>query len=165
MKNNIVIISIIAVFTVLVVGLVWISSLSSQEAVVPTANAKAVVGKEFHDWGEIGIKNGKVETEFEVKNEGTEVLKLTNIVTSCSCTTAQVIADDGDSPTFGMHSKSAYVKEVAPGSSVIVKAVYDPMFHGPSGIGAISREVTIETNDAANPKLRLKMAAQVVDEL
>jgi hypothetical protein len=161
MKNNIVIISIILVTALMFGGIIWVMSGSADAQVSVASNAKAVTSNVFHDWGEIGINDGNVEAEFEVKNEGTDALKLYNLTTSCSCTNALFVTSDGDSPLFGMHSKSKYVEEVQPGETIKIKAIYDPLFHGPSGVGTISRDVTVDTNDAANPQLVFKMQANV----
>lgn len=161
MKNNIVVISIIAITVLLFGGIVFAMSDSSQAQVVTTSNAKASVQNEFHDFGEVGINDGKITAEYEVFNEGSEVLQFYNLTTSCSCTNARFVSGDNESPEFGMHSKSKYVYEVQPGDSVTIKAVFDPLFHGPSGVGSISRDITVDTNDASNPQLSFKMSGEV----
>lgn len=162
MKNNFIIIAIVLVSTLLLGGVVWAMSGSNQAQVINSANAKAETENVFHNWGEIGIRDGDVVAEFPIKNSGTDVLQLYNLTTSCSCTNAQFVSQDGDeSPLFGMHSKSKYIYEVQPGEIVTLKAIYDPMFHGPSGVGSITRQVTVQTNDSKNPQLTFNMSAEV----
>lgn len=127
-----------------------------------TSNVKVSTGEVDHDWGTIGINDGKVSTTYVINNDGTEPLKLFNIETSCMCTTAVVKIGDSSSPEFGMHDKSQYVAEVPPGNSAEVIATFDPAFHGPSGVGSITRQIMVETNDKSNPQLIFTAEAEVV---
>jgi hypothetical protein len=148
----------------LLVGVVFLSGKTPLSAQVETeVGAKVlIVNDAMHDWGTIGIKNGDVEHEFEIKNEGTETLKLYNISTSCMCTSAQLFQTDDKSPVFGMHDSSNYTMEVEPGENATVKVVFDPMAHGPSGVGPITRQVTVMTNDPDNKKITFTLKALVV---
>lgn len=129
-----------------------------------TSNVKVVTGITDHDWGTIGINDGKVHATYSVKNAGTETLKLFNLETSCMCTTATVKVGDKTSPEFGMHTKSNYVSEVAPGETAEIVATFDPAFHGPSGVGQITRQIMVETNDKSNPRLEFTAEAEVVSK-
>lgn len=125
------------------------------------STASAVVGETSYDWGEIGINDGEVEKTFKIKNEGSSPLKLSNVITSCMCTTAQLVLRDLSSPVFGMHSKSNYVLEVPSGAEADLKVVFDPAFHGPSGVGPINRQVVVSTNDSSKPELNFMLTAIV----
>ncbi|KKQ37898.1 MAG: hypothetical protein US54_C0023G0002 [Candidatus Roizmanbacteria bacterium GW2011_GWA2_37_7] len=144
-------------------GLVTFSDTTSK--IEASSNVKVVTGKTDHDWGTIGINDGKVRATYTIKNEGTESLKLFNIVTSCACTTAQIKVGEKTSPEFGMHTKSQYVSEVSPKKTAELIAVFDPAFHGPSGTGPITRQIMIETNDKTNPQLAFTAEAVVVAEV
>lgn len=162
MKNNGFIFAIIGVIALIFVAGFWLSSSPSKNIVVEiNSEAKAVVATSAHDWGEISMKDGLVEATFDVMNQGEGVLQLHNITTSCSCTNAQLFFEGGASPMFGMHSKSKYVKEVAPGETIQVKAIFDPAFHGPGGVGPLTRDVSVETNDPNNPLLTFIVSANV----
>jgi hypothetical protein len=124
-------------------------------------NARLVVEESSYDWGEIGIDDGNVEKTFNIKNEGSENLSLSDVVTSCMCTTAQLILGGETSPEFGMHSKSRYVMDVPPGETAQLKVVFDPAFHGPSGVGPITRQVEVKTNDQDNPEIMFILKALV----
>jgi hypothetical protein len=124
--------------------------------------ARAVLGETSYDWGEIGINNGNAEAFFTIKNEGADPLKLSNIITSCACTTAQLIMGDQQSPAFGMHNKSAYVFEVPPQGEAQLKVIFDPAYHGPNGVGPINREIKITTNDANQPVLKFIATGMVI---
>lgn len=153
-----------AFLAVVIIGAVVLSlpDQGSNSNLTPTADAKVEVSEINHDWGEIGIDDGNVEKVFEIKNDGTKPLALYNVYTSCMCTTAQLILDDQDSPLFGMHDKSSYVMEVPPGKSAKLKVVFDPAYHGPSGVGPITREVIVKTNASESPEINFVLTANVV---
>lgn len=163
MRENKIFFVIGALTLILLFGVVFLANIMSNSArVTVSADASAEVKVTTYDWGEIGINNGKVDAYFEIKSTGKQTLKLFNITTSCACTSAQTIVDDKVSPLFGMHAQSAYVTDVPPGKIAKIKATFDPLFHGPNGLGVINRQVTLSTNDPKNPKLTLFMSAQVI---
>lgn len=115
-----------------------------------------------HDWGEIPIDGGVVQASFFIENTSAETLKLYNVLTSCMCTSAQLKTANKLSPRFGMHEKGGSVFTVDPGETAELVVEFDPAFHGPSGLGAISRTVTMQTNDANQPELSFHVTATVV---
>ena len=126
------------------------------------SNAKAaIVGETSFDWGNIVMSEGNKEATFKIKNEGTDPLKLSEIITSCACTTAQLKLGDTVSPAFGMHNKSTYVFEVPPQQEAELTVVFDPAFHGPNGVGPIDRIASMTTNDPAQPKLQFSVKGVV----
>lgn len=155
---------LIGAFTVfLLIGVIVLAMIMSNSAKVQANSDAAVeIKTTSYDWGEIGINNGKVDAYFEIKSIGSQTLKLFNATTSCACTSAQTIVDDKASPLFGMHTKSSYVTDVPPGKTAKLKVTYDPLFHGPNGLGAINRQVTLSTNDPKNPNLTFFLSAQVI---
>jgi len=124
-------------------------------------NTSVFIDKTSFDWGTIGLNDGNVEHAFDILNEGSEPLVLSDIATSCMCTTATLILGEDESPVFGMHTKSDYQLTVPSGETAKLKVVFDPAFHGPSGIGPISRTITINTNDPERPELRFMLTAVV----
>lgn len=129
-----------------------------------SSNAQVEVAQSSYDWGTIGINDGKVQAQYEIKNTGSDPLKLANVVTSCSCTTAILTRGEEKSPVFGMHTKSSYVMEVPSGETALLTIEFDPLFHGPTGVGPITREINIDTNDTKNQKLSFTATANVVAE-
>ena len=140
----------------------WVSNTTGTPQVEASDGAIAGVQVMRHEWGEIGINNGNVTAEFEITNQGTEPLKLYNVSTSCICTTAQISVNGKTSPQFGMHGKSSYVAEVPTGETATLTVEYDPLYHGPNGVGPITRQILVETNDASNPTLEYVVTADVV---
>jgi len=103
------------------------------------------------DWGDINIEGGNVDKTFKFKNEGDKDLIIKSAGTSCMCTTAEVKLPDGTlSPKFGMHEKIIWGGIVKPGEEFEVKVVFDPLAHGPQGVGPIQRTVFIETSSEPN---------------
>ena len=135
--------------------------LGTSASVEVNDQAKVSVTNTSYDWGEIGINDGDAEAVFEIKNDGSETVKLYNVTTSCACTSAQLLLNDKSSPLFGMHSKSGYVMEVPAGETAKLKVVFDPDFHGPNGVGAISRQITVATNDPNKAELTFWLSAVV----
>ena len=78
------------------------------------------------------------------------------------CTTAQLKTAEQSSKKFGMHQKNSSVFEVNPGETAELLVEFDPAFHGPSGVGMISRTITMNTNDTKNPTLEFSLTANVV---
>ncbi len=126
-------------------------------------NAQADVESGDYDWGDIGIGDGVVEHEFVIENKGTSPLKLTNVRTSCSCTTAQITIKGTSSPYFGMHTTSSWIGEVNPDEGATLSVVFDPAYHGPDALGPIERLVAVETNDSTQPVLEFKLTGNVVE--
>lgn len=148
-------------FAILASG-VWLLSRPVGIEIEKSDQAIAEVTETNHDWGEIKINGGNAEKVFLIKNAGAGTLKLSGVSTSCMCTTAQVIIDGKGSPFFGMHQKSSWVGEVPAGKEAELKIVFDPAFHGPSGIGAMTRQIEMATNDKNNPKLEFMLKGNVV---
>lgn len=123
---------------------------------------KISVDAKTHDWGTIPYEGGNVTKTFNIKNTGTGILKLTNIKTSCACTFAQLTIDGKMSPKFGMHTTSSWVGEVAAGKEAQLTVVFDPAFHGPTGVGPMERLVSVQTNDISNPNLEFSLKGVVV---
>src|SRR3989338_9059763 len=148
----------------LVAGAVWFATVLTGKPTVlePSSNVKVVVPESSFDWGTIPYAGGNAVKTFVIKNEGTEVLKLLNIKTSCTCTKAQITTEQGQSPYFSMHPTSSWSGEVSPGKEAQLTVIYDPTFHGPTGIGPITRLISVETNDKIKPKLEFSLKGVVV---
>ena len=127
-----------------------------------SANAQVYNDHLEYAWGEIGINSGEAVHEFEIENRGTNVLELTNVLTSCACTTARITIEGKASPYFGMHSTSSWIGRLEPGQTATLSVVFDPLFHGPDGLGPIERFIAVETNDPQNPRLEFKLTGNVV---
>ena len=120
------------------------------------------VGEKFFDWGDIDIYGGIVEKTFTIKNSGTTDLELTNFRTSCMCTEVDVTIADQKSPSFGMHTPTAWKGIVKPGEEALVSVKFDPLFHGPEAVGPITRLVGFNSNDKNNSVGEFRLKADVI---
>lgn len=154
----------IVLFTLLVLGggALFVSSLGEKPQLSVSQAAKVEAPETTYSWGEIPLNRGNVKKTFLIKNAGKETLQLANIKTSCMCTTARVFIKEQSSPPFGMHSQSPWVGKIAPGEEAQLEIVFDPAYHGPSGLGPVTREILLETNDPANSKLIFTLTGTVV---
>lgn len=156
-------IGIIAVTILILGGAVYFGSkMGATSQVIADSQVSMMAGESRHDWGTIDINGGTVNKSFTIENKGSIPLKLYDVKTSCMCTTAQLKTAEQVSKKFGMHEKNPSVFEVQPGETVDLIVEFDPAFHGPSGVGPISRVVTMSTNSAENPTLSFQLNANVV---
>lgn len=161
-EKKVIIAFVIATFWILLGGVYFIGKSTAPAQVASSQDAKAVVSKKTYDWGTIPYSGGVATAEFPINNEGTGVLKLTNVKTSCACTKAQITIDGAQSPFFSMHSVSSWVGEVPSGKEAKLTVIFDPAFHGPSGVGPMTRIISMETNDQNNKKLEFTLTGTVV---
>ena len=109
----------------------------AQEKVATAVQSGAVisVNKEVHDYGQIE-QGGDPYCEFEVKNEGTEPLIISNAKGSCGCTVPEWSREP-----------------VMPGKTTLIKVRYDTKRLGP-----INKSVTLTSNasNEATTTLRIK---------
>lgn len=122
----------------------------------PSAS-KIIVLEQPYDFGDIEIFDGKVSTDYTLKNEGTEAVVIKKAVTSCGCTEGEIAGF-----TFGMHSSEVKDVIIPAGGEEKVKAIYDPLAHGPNGTGPVTRTLHLETNSAETPRIELRFSANVV---
>jgi len=137
-----------------------------------TAKGAGVVGKNEQttafsdhatfDWGVIAYDSAPATHSFPIKNDGTEPLKVANIKTSCTCTTARLVTAEGTSRKYGMHQKSNWVGIIQPGETAQLEIEFDQKFHGPSGTGPVQRMVSLETSDPARSYMEFSLTGTVV---
>ena len=128
-----------------------------------TNDAFLEINQKEYDFGNIAIKDGNVNHIFEIKNVGGKEAKITNIWTSCHCTTANVTINDKEGQEYGMNSETSFANEkIKPGETAYLKVIFDPAFHGPMGTGYATRVIYLKTNDSVNKKIELKINANVI---
>lgn len=162
MNKKIVIGFILVTLLILSGGIYVLSTATSSPTVTFSQNAKAQVDEKVFDWGQIPYSGGNATKIFTIKNTGTDILKLSNIKTSCVCTKAYVSIDSQKSPAFSMHTSSGWVGKVNPGSEAKLTVVFDPAFHGPQGVGPMERLISVQTSDIQNPTVEFSLKGVVV---
>lgn len=156
----------LAVFTILIIGgAIVYSNSTSKAAVEKTAGAKIATFESSFDFKNISYDGGNVSHSFKIKNTGTKDLTIANLATSCMCTTVYFQTKEMKSPSFGMpghSSQSSWKGALKPNEEGQIVAVFDPTAHGPSGVGPVSRFVSLETNDPDKPYLEFSISGTVV---
>lgn len=99
------------------------------------------------DLGNVAYGGGKVSKSFDVTNSTGKDIKLRKIITSCMCTTAKFIVNGKESKVYGMEMNGDLNPiidiDFPAGAAGQVVFVFDPAAHGPEGIGAFQRTVTL----------------------
>ncbi|EKD95896.1 MAG: hypothetical protein ACD_24C00274G0001 [uncultured bacterium] len=159
--------------TVVVAGVIFLISKSQSTAAVDrseidVSDTTYKVDKNSFSFGTVSMRDGIVETVYELTNTGSEDIFVKELFTSCMCTKAQLILSDGTQTGFyGMKGHGGlndfYVgKLIKAGETVSVKAVFDPNAHGPQGTGFIKRNIILSTNLKSNPNIQFSFDAEVI---
>lgn len=114
-----------------------------------------------YDLGNVSIKDGLIKKTFEIKNIGSGDLKISDIWTSCHCTTAILKVGSKESPKFDMEHSSFWSQNISPGQTAYLEVIFDPAFHGPLGIGSAVRIVYLSTNDSENKQSEILLNVNV----
>ena len=115
----------------------------TQEERTAAAGPRIAFDRAFHDFGVIPQYGGIVKTAFTVRNNGTSVLTIGTITTSCSCTSASISS-----------------ASILPGKSAELSVRFDPNFHGePEGV--FKRTVFIPTNDQRTPEAEIVIQVDI----
>ncbi|MBI2031703.1 MAG: DUF1573 domain-containing protein [Candidatus Levybacteria bacterium] len=161
-----ILIGLLSFSLLIIVGGAFVLSNGPTKAVVEkTQGAKLETKETSFDFKEIPYSGGKAEHAYLIKNTGNKDLEIANISTSCMCTIAYFKSEREMSSEFGMKgmtqpsSWKGILKAQEEGKIVIV---FDPAFHGPQGVGPISRIVSFETNDPDNPYAEFAFSGTVV---
>ncbi|MDP3956135.1 MAG: DUF1573 domain-containing protein [bacterium] len=155
--------SVIVVLGLLFVGLQYVKKDSADvvqaEVTESSVASELIVDRASHDFGEIGLRDGVVSTVFIVTNVGDEDVAVINGTTSCGCTSAEL-----QGVSFGMHQEMDREVVIPSGGSQELTVIYDPMAHGPSGVGLANRKVFLKTNSTQTPELSVDISALVVNK-
>ena len=112
-----------------------------------------------YDFGTISMKNGKVTTEFSVKNTKSESTLISQVYTSCMCTDAKIWIGGREFGPFGMQGHGAmkmFNESLARGEEARLEVTFDPSAHGPAGIGIIERTVSLQSDKGEIASVNIK---------
>jgi hypothetical protein len=144
--------SFLGTIIIIVSTVFWLSgrgvSGSSGDSLVLDAPATGLTANtESMDLGKVSYSGGVVSKEFEVKNTSGKKLSLRKISTSCMCTKAKVSIDGKESKFFAMEMRGDLNPlinfDLNDGQTAKVIFEFNPAAHGPQGIGAFERVVTL----------------------
>lgn len=148
-------------------GAVIIASSSKAETkavLSKTSGVKISIDHKEKRVGDISYSKGILYHVFPVKNIGTKNLEIANMFSSCMCTKTYLKIAGKDGPNFGMRGTSApssWVGVLKPGESGEIIAAFNPAYHGPSGLGEVTRTVSFETNDPDQSYIELSFEGVV----
>src|SRR3989344_2889068 len=152
-----------AIIVLGLVGLMWWGR--SNQAAGPSESSNGgksslVASEALYDFGTISMANGTVSKVFKVTNPTDKDIILSNIVTSCMCTTAYIEKAGREKGPFGMPGHgglTARANEVIKaGESLDIKGVYDPNAHGPAGVGPVDRFVELTEANGGTTQVEIK---------
>jgi len=100
-----------------------------------------IIGGDIQDWGKVKPKDDPLKATIKIKNEGNEMLKITDVRPGCGCTTAPLDK-----------------KELNPGEM----ASMDVTLKLGATSGMMTKSITISSNDPQNATKVLYLKADVV---
>ena len=62
-----------------------------------------------------------------------------------------------------MHESSGATVIIPAGGEKILKATFDPLAHGPEGVGAAKRELLLKTNSTETPQIKIVFTVNVIN--
>lgn len=142
----------IVIAVVVLIGLVWVARPNPQSTSAVSSDTNGALTVEEannYDFGTISMAKGVVKHQFKIKNIGDEPVIINKMYTSCMCTTAELIISGKKSGPFGMSGHGIIPRidqTINPNEEAAVSVAFDPAAHGPAGIGAIRRTITLENN-------------------
>lgn len=104
----------------------------------------------FHDFGAMDIQGGKVNHTFSFLNKSDQPLSLVDLKTSCMCTKAEIIDENG------VKISNAEGFKVLTGQEFDVLVTYDPLAHGPDAVGEVNRSIMLTTSSIENGRIAVK---------
>jgi hypothetical protein len=133
-------------------------------AQAPDDAPKIVLSAISKDLGQISQAGGTISTIVNFTNTGQGDLVIDKINTSCGCTSAAIVYQGKEGPSFTMpgHGKANpenWQVAIAPGDTAQLKVYYDPMAHGKQKEDSldITRTVSIFSNDPVDFEQKIKI--------
>ncbi|MFA4845219.1 MAG: DUF1573 domain-containing protein [Patescibacteria group bacterium] len=160
-----VVLGVVAV-VVLLIGIKAFSSDASQTATV-VVNGSLAFAETNWDFGDIIMSDGVVTKQVTFTNDSATPITVTQMETSCMCTTAQIVHEDGSKSGLkgmvghgGGNASLSEIIEVGETATLLVN--FDPNAHGPEATGPITRTVMLRTNSQAQSQTELTFSGNVL---
>lgn len=110
------------------------------------------------DFGPTDLSEIKTR-EIKMRNKGSKPLIISDLITSCDCTFAQLIVDGRESPRFSMRRDTKWRGEIAPAGEAILRITYEPRIMPVQG--KVKRESVFKTNDPEKSLVNIRFTADV----
>ncbi|MBU6370568.1 MAG: DUF1573 domain-containing protein [Patescibacteria group bacterium] len=166
LKETIIILAVcLAIFGLFVLGYANSgSSAASVQGVPANAPASALAASStFYDFGTISMRNGDVSRDFTFTNPANHDVTITQVETSCMCTSALLVEPDGSTKgpfgMPGMGGMNATDETIKAGVTRTLRVIFNPAAHGPAGVGSIDRFILL--TDASGGALKFEIKAIV----
>lgn len=127
----------------------------------PQRRPRINIEPQSYNLGTVSKSEGKIELKVEVQNKGNDALTITDLKTSCACTTVKLKTKAGISPAFGVKgSGSNWKVSLAPGEKAELIVVTD-LNHPHIKLGHLLRTVKIISNDPVYPETAISIEAEI----
>ena len=105
----------------------------------PSAPQALIITPASYDFGVISQAGGTVSTRFDLKNMSSQPVRVTEISTSCGCTSAELD-----------------FREIPPGEERVLTVFFDPNFHKEPE-GKFSRTVFLQLSNGAEAQVKIEV--------
>ena len=158
--NKKAIIIIITAIVVLLGAMVWgYSRMAGPTQAQLSQQSSLTASTTLYDFGTISMANGTVDHKFPIVNPTDQDITITNLQTSCMCTTAYIGDGGSRQGPFGMPGMGGVTAAsfVIPAHSTQnVDVIFNPAAHGPAGIGDIDRTIDVTQQGGGTLQLEIK---------
>ena len=124
----------------------YINTIQSSGDEKSTDGPRVRLDRTIHDFGVVPQYGGVVNAIFAIYNDGADILKIGDITTSCSCTSATISSN-----------------AIAPGDKAELIVKFDPDFHE-EPLGVFKRTVFIPTNDPNMPEVEIVIQVDIAEK-
>lgn len=131
---------------------------------LPKERSRIDVDPEVVDLGDVSVASGESSAVVYVSNFGMSNLIISGMKTSCGCTSAALIFNGVEGPIFSatMRDADGWSQTLSHGQQAQLKIYYNATFH-PDSRGALTRTVTIFSNDPGSPEKEVTIKLNQVD--
>lgn len=156
-----IILGAVGVSLVLIVGAVIILGKDNAPKRETLGEASLSIDKKTEDLGTMKVSDEKKAT-FTITNTSGNILRIWNVLTSCSCTFASIIINGNETGEFSMHGGALknWIGEIPGKQTATLNVIYRPKIMPVQG--AVSRQVTFSTNDPKNSEVQVSVTANVL---
>lgn len=162
-KPDPVTLGIIIITVVIFGGVILAASLSqtapiAQYKISDLERPKLEIFETGFDFGAMNLAD-KGQKDIQISNQGAKPLVISELITSCDCTSAELIINGQASPLFSMRRDSKWRGEIAPTGIAILRIFYEPQVMPIQG--KVKRDIIFKTNDPENPLINIRFTANV----